>query len=69
MSLSSLTKLKEVFKGFANPGGTGEHELWVKCTTFAEYKIDISVVLTVKSSLNPHMVIELERCSKSRFYL
>ena len=46
--------------GLANRGDTGEHELWVKCTTSAECKIDISVELTVKGGLNPHMIIELE---------
>ena len=49
-----------MFKGLANPGDTGEHELWVKCTTSAECKTDISAVLTVKSGLDPHMIIELE---------
>ena len=34
--------------------------MWVKCTTSAECKTDISAVLTVKSGLDPHMVIELE---------
>ena len=42
-------------------------ELWVKCTTSAECKTDISAVLTVMSGLDPHMIIELEvdlnRCS------
>ena len=49
-----------MFKGLANPGDTGEHELWVKCTTSEECKTDISVMLTVKSGLDPHMIIELE---------
>ena len=39
----------------------------VKCTTSAKCKTDISAVLTVKSGLDPHMIIELEvdliRCS------
>ena len=50
----------EVFKGLANPGDSGGHELWVKCTTSAECKTDISAVLTVMSGLDPHMIIELE---------
>ena len=29
----------------------GEHDLWVKCTTSAECKTDISAVLAVKSGL------------------
>ena len=49
-----------MFKGFANPGDIGEHELWVKCTTSAECKTNISVVLTVMSGLDPHMIIKLE---------
>ena len=49
-----------MFKGFANPGNTGEHELWVKCTTSAECKTDISAVLTVMSDLDPHMIIKPE---------
>ena len=31
-------------------------ELWWKCTTSAECKIDISDVLTVTSGLDPHMI-------------
>ena len=49
-----------MFNGFANPGDIGVHELWGKCTTSAEYKTDISVVLTVMSGLDPHMIIKLE---------
>jgi len=49
-----------VFKGLANPGDLGEHRLWVKCITFAECKTDITAVLTVKSGLDPHMIIELK---------
>jgi hypothetical protein len=49
-----------VFKGLANPGDIGKHELWGKCTTSAECKTDISAVLAVMSGLNPHMIIELE---------
>ena len=49
-----------MFKGLANPGDIGEHELWVKCTTSAECKTDISAVLTVMSRLDPHMIIKLE---------
>ena len=49
-----------MFKGLANPGDTGEHELWVKCTTSAECKTDISAVLMVMSGLDPHMIIKLE---------
>ena len=58
-----------MFKGLANPGDTGEHELWVKCTTSAECKTNISAVLTVMSGLDPHMIIELEDDSKSMFSL
>jgi hypothetical protein len=35
------------------------HELWWKCATSAECKTDRSAVLTVKSGLDPHMIIEL----------
>ena len=58
MNLSPLTK--EVFKGFANPGDTEEHELWIKCLTSADCKTDISAVLMVMSGLDPHMIIKLE---------
>ena len=58
-----------MFKGLANLGDTGEHELWVKCTTSAECQTDISAVLTVTSGLDPHMIIELEDDSKSMFLL
>ena len=34
--------------------------MWVKCTISAECKTNISAVLTVKSGLDPHMIIELE---------
>ena len=46
---------KEVYKGLTNLGDIEEHELWEKCTTTAESKIDISVVL------DPHMIIEFEK--------
>ena len=49
-----------MFKGLANPGDTGEHKLWGKCTISIECKTDILVVLTVISGLDPHMIIELE---------
>ena len=49
-----------MFKGLANPGDTWEYELWVKCTTSAECKTDVSAVLTVKSGLDPYIIIELE---------
>jgi hypothetical protein len=58
MNPSPLTS--EVFKGLANPGDLGEHDLWWKCTTSIERKTDISAVLTVKSGLDPHMIIELK---------
>ena len=35
-------------------------ELWWKCTTSAECKTDISVVLTVTSGLDPHMINKLK---------
>jgi hypothetical protein len=49
-----------VFKGLANQGDTGEHELWEKYTTSVECRTDISTVLTVKSGLDSHMIIEFE---------
>ena len=45
-----------MFKGFANPGIYGGHDLWVKCTTSAECKTVITAVLTVMSGLDPHMI-------------
>ena len=57
-----------MFKGLANPGDLGEHELWVKCTTYAECETDILAVLTVTSGLDPHMIIELEDEFKSMLY-
>ena len=41
------------------------HELWWKCTTSAEYKTDISAVLTVTSGLDPHMINKLKDGYKS----
>jgi hypothetical protein len=38
----------------------GIHDLWVKFTTSSECKTDMSEVLTVKSNLDPHMIIELK---------
>ena len=52
---------KEVYKGLTNLGDIEEHELWGKCTTSAESKTNISVMLTVKRGLDPHMVIEFEK--------
>ena len=40
-------------------------KLWWKCTTSAEYKTDISAVLTVKSGLDPHMINKLKDGYKS----
>jgi hypothetical protein len=45
------------------------HELWWKCATSAECKIDRSVVLTVKSGLDPHMIIELKDGFNIAFWL
>ena len=51
------------------PGQNGNHGSWVKCATSAEGdETDISVVLTVKSNLDPHMIIELEDENKSWSY-
>jgi hypothetical protein len=41
-------------------GLDGIHGLWVKLYTSAECKTDMSVMLTVKSNLDPHMIIELK---------
>jgi hypothetical protein len=35
-------------------------ELWLKCATSAECKVDRSTVLTVNSCLDPHMINELK---------
>jgi hypothetical protein len=56
-----------MFKGLINPGNMGKHELWVKCTTSVECRTDRSVVLTVKSGLDPHMINKLEDEIKSWF--
>jgi hypothetical protein len=32
------------------------HDSWVTCTTSAECKIVITVVLTIMSSMDPHMI-------------
>jgi hypothetical protein len=32
------------------------HDSWGMCTTFTEYKTVITVVLTVMSSMDPHMI-------------
>jgi hypothetical protein len=34
------------------------HDSWVMCTTFAECKTVITAVLTVMSSMDPHMISE-----------
>ena len=51
-----------MFKGVANLGDIGK-----KCTTSAECTTDISAVLTVKSGLDPHMIIEFEDDYESMF--
>jgi hypothetical protein len=51
--------------GSSLPRVKGNHDSLVKCTTYAECKTDISVVFTVKSSLDPHMIIELADENKS----
>jgi hypothetical protein len=33
-----------------------DHDSWVTCTTSAEYKTVITVVLTVMSGMNPHII-------------
>jgi hypothetical protein len=39
--------------------------VWVKCTTSAECKTVLTAVLTVKSGLDPHMIIKLKDGNKS----
>ena len=42
------------------PPAYGNHDLWVKCMTSAEYKTSILVVLTVKSKLgSSHGIYDL----------
>jgi len=48
-----------VFKSFANPGDMGTRIVG-KVYNLCRVKTDISAVLTVKSGLDPHMIIELE---------
>jgi hypothetical protein len=35
-----------------------DHDSWGTCTTYAEYKTVIAVVLTVMSGMDPHMISE-----------
>jgi hypothetical protein len=48
-----------VFKGLTNPG-IKETRVVGKVYNLCIVKTDISVVLTVKSGLDPHMIIELK---------
>ena len=48
-----------MFKSFANPGDMGTRIVG-KVYNLYRVKTDISAVLTVKSGLDPHMIIELE---------
>jgi hypothetical protein len=48
-----------VFKGLANPGIKGNTNCG-KVYNLCRVKTDISAVLTVKSGLEPHMIIELK---------
>jgi hypothetical protein len=38
------------------PALKDDHNSWGMCTTSAEYKIVIIVVLTIMSSMDPHMI-------------
>jgi hypothetical protein len=48
-----------MFKGVANPGIKG-NRIVGQVYNLCRVKTDISAVLTVKSGLDPHMIIELE---------
>jgi hypothetical protein len=48
-----------VFKGLANPGIKGNTSC-AKSVQPLQSKTDILAVLTVKSGLDPHMIIELK---------
>jgi hypothetical protein len=50
----------EVFKGLADPGIMGNTNCVGKVYNLCRVKTDILAVLTVKSGLDPHMIIELE---------
>jgi hypothetical protein len=55
-----------VFKGLANPGDMGNKTVG-KVYNLSRVKTDRSVVLTVKSGLDPHMIIKLKDGLKSWF--
>jgi hypothetical protein len=40
------------------PAIKDDHDSWGMCTTFAECKIVITVVLTIMSGMDPHMISE-----------
>jgi hypothetical protein len=46
--------------GTCKPGLEGNRDSWESCATSAECKTDISTMLTIMSSLDPQMIIELE---------
>ena len=54
-----------ILRGWVQSSPKFLHELWWKCTTSAEYKTDISAVLTVTSGLDPHMINKLKDGLKS----
>jgi hypothetical protein len=55
-----------VFKGVANPGNMGTRVVG-KVYNLCRDKTDRSAVLTVKSDLDPHMIIKLKDGCKSWF--
>jgi hypothetical protein len=57
--VNPLPLTSEVFKGFANPGNSGE-KMVIVYNLCRVSKTDISAVLTVTSGLDPHMIIELK---------
>jgi hypothetical protein len=47
------------------PASKDDHDSWGMCTTFVECKTIITVVLTVMSSMDPHMISG----NRGRFWL
>ena len=67
-SESLATHQRKCLRG-SQPRATWETRIVGKVYNLCRVKTDISAVLTVKSGLDPHMIIELEDDSKSMFLL
>jgi hypothetical protein len=49
-----VCKGTRLYNGY--PATKDDHDSWGTCTTIAEYKTVITVMLTVMSSMDPHMI-------------